>query len=194
MTFNGNLPLRLDGTTVSLVPLARAHLADLSRGGADPDLWQWWIRKPPLDETGMRGEIELALALQTRRERIPFAILHRTFGACIGSTSYLSLDLRNRSIEIGATWIATAFQGGKVNLECKNLLIDHAFTHCNVNRVVLQTDALNIRSRKAIEKLGARLDGILREDKIVWDGRVRSSAVYSILRREWRTADSLSLR
>ena len=182
--------LRLEGATVSLVPLSITHLPDLLRHAADPSLWQWWIRKPPLDEVTMRAEIELALAAQDRDERIPFAIVQRASGEGIGTTSYLARDVRNRSVEIGATWLGTAFQGGHVNRECKELLIGHAIANFDVNRVVLQTDALNLRSRLAIEKLGAQLDGILREDKVVWDGRLRSSAVYSILRSEWRVATS----
>ena len=184
--------LRLDGATVSLVPLSITHLPDLLRHAADPALWQWWIRKPPLDEATMRAEIELALTQQGRDERIPFAIVQRVSGEGIGSTSYLARDVRNRSVEIGATWLGSAFHGGHINRECKELLIAHAFANFAVKRVVLQTDALNLRSRRAIEKLGARLDGILREDKIVWDGRIRSSAVYSILHREWCVAASPS--
>jgi RimJ/RimL family protein N-acetyltransferase len=177
--------IRLEGPTVSLVPLSPAHLADLTRHGRDPALWRWWVRAPPLDEATMRQEIALALMLKARGERIPFAILQRASGEHIGSTSYLALDSTHQSVEIGATWLARAFHGGTVNRECKELLLAHAFTRLAINRVVLQTDALNLRSRRAIEKLGARLEGILREDKIVWDGRVRSSAVYSILRAEW---------
>ena len=177
--------LRLEGATVLLVPLSITHLPDLLRHAADPSLWQWWIRKPPLDEATMRTEIELALAARDCGERIPFAIVQRASDECIGSTSYLARDVRNCSVEIGATWLGTAFHGGHINRECKEMLIAHAFVNFDVKRVVLQTDALNLRSRRAIEKLGAQLDGILREDKVVWDGRLRSSAVYSILHREW---------
>jgi len=177
--------LHLDGATVSLVPLTLSHLPDLARHGSDPALWTWWIREPPVDPDRMQREIELALNLKSRGERLPFGILHRESNACIGTTSYLAFDARHRSVEIGATWLATAYQGGTVNRECKALLLAHAFERLGVHRVVLQTDALNRRSRRAIEKLGAQLDGVLRDDRIVWDGRVRSSAVYSLLRAEW---------
>lgn len=178
--------LRLDGALVSLVPLDLSHLDDFARHANDPTLWTWWVRTPPLDRDGMRREIDLALALKARGDRLPFAIVQRADGRAVGSTSYLAYDARHRSVEIGATWLAAACHGGAVNRACKELLIEHAFGAMEVNRVVLQTDALNLRSRRAIEKLGARLDGVMREDRVVWDGRVRSSAIYSILRSEWR--------
>lgn len=185
MTLHDLATLELSSPAVTLVPLSLAHLADCVRGADDPTLWTWWVREPPRGDAGMRREIELALALKARGTRLPFAIVHGRDGTCIGSTSYLAYEPDHRSIEIGATWLASEHHGTGINRECKRLMIDFAFGRLGVNRVVLQTDALNLRSRRAIEKLGAHLDGVLREDRVVWDGRVRSSAVYSLLRAEW---------
>lgn len=186
MGFRGgvNSEISLEGTRVSLVPLRLEHVAELLRHAADPTLWTWWLRRPPVDEATMRAEIALALQQQATGRRRAFAIFHHERGECVGSTSFLNIDREHRSVEIGSTWLGSAFHGGGINAECKALLLAHAFGPMGMHRVALQTDALNTRSRRAIEKLGARLDGVMRDDRLVWDGRVRSSAVYSLLRTD----------
>lgn len=179
------MTLTLTGPTVSLVPLSLEHAGDLLKYSREPSLWTWWLRAPPTDEIAMRKEIELALSQRDAGARMPFAIFHRARGELVGSTSLFNIDRVHRSLEIGSTWLALPFHRTPVNRECKMLLLEYAFRVLDMNRVTLQTDELNARSRRAIEKLGAKLDGILREDKVTWNGRVRSSAVYSILRREW---------
>ncbi len=179
----------MNGRTISLIPLSLDHVSDFLRYSGDLSLWTWWLRKPPPDADGMRREVESALAQQKRGHRIPFSIFHRERKEHIGSTSLWHVDLIHRSVEIGSTWLALPFHRGGVNRECKDLLLNYAFEELRLNRVVLQTDELNLRSRRAIEKLGAKLDGVMREDKVVWDGRVRSSAIYSILRNEWKQAE-----
>lgn len=181
----------MNGPTVSLVPLSRDHIRDFVRYSDDASLWTWWLRKPPVDLEGMSREVEAALAQQKEGQRVPYSIYHRERREFIGSTSLWHIDRAHRSLEIGSTWLAQPFHHSGVNRECKELLLAHAFGVLGMNRVVLQTDELNLRSRRAIEKLGARLDGILREDKVVWDGRIRSSAVYSILASEWRPSQML---
>lgn len=176
----------MKGRSVSLVPLSLDHLSDFLRYCDEPSLWTWWLRKPPVDADGMRNEIELALAEQQSGFRVPFSIFHHERGQHIGSTSLLHVDHAHRSVEIGSTWLALPFHRTGVNRECKELLLTHVFEKLCMNRVVLQTDALNLQSRRAIERLGSKLDGVMREDKIVWDERKRSSAVYSILLSEWR--------
>jgi RimJ/RimL family protein N-acetyltransferase len=176
----------LAGTTIDLVPLELAHIADFLKYSAETSLWTWWSRPPPLDEPAMRKEVELALAQKADGSRLPFSIYHRQKCGHIGSTSLMKIDRANRSAEIGATWLGLPFHRSGINRECKELLLRHAFEVLALNRVGLQTDELNARSRRAIEKLGAKFEGILRQDKIIWDGRVRSSAIYSILRDEWR--------
>ncbi|MCC5839992.1 MAG: GNAT family N-acetyltransferase [Opitutales bacterium] len=178
--------------TLSLVPLSLRHVDDFVRYCGEPSLWTWWLRKPPLDAEGMRNEVERALAQQKSGHRTPFAIFHRERAEHIGSTSLWDVDNEHRSVEIGSTWLALPFHGTGVNRECKELLLTYAFDELRMNRVVFQTDELNLRSRRAIEKLGAKLDGVMREDKIVWDGRLRSSAMYSILRSEWRPLTRLA--
>jgi RimJ/RimL family protein N-acetyltransferase len=176
---------KMQGTTVALVPLSVEHIGDFLRYSGDSNLWAWWLRQPPMDAETMRSEVELALMQQKSGELFPFSIFHLARGEHIGSTSFLNVDSVNRSIEIGSTWLGSPFHRSGINRECKDLLLTHAFTVLGMNRVSLQTDELNQRSRRAIEKLGAKLDGVLREDKVTWDGRVRSSAVYSILKGEW---------
>lgn len=134
----------------------------------------------------MKDEVALALEQKKNGQRLPFSIFHNIQKEHIGCTSLWNLDQLHRSIEIGSTWLALPFHGTGVNRECKELLLTFAFEKLSLNRVVLQTDELNLRSRRAIENLGAKLDGVMREDKIVWDGRLRSSAIYSILKREWK--------
>jgi len=170
---------------IELIPLELDHAEALLPYAQDPSLWTWWARTPPLTLALMQQEIQLALVQQVQGTRLPYAIRHRDSCALIGSTSFMQISTANKSIEIGGTWLATAYQRTSVNRECKTLLLDYAFHELGMNRVALQTDALNTRSRRAIEKLGATFEGILRDDRIVWDGRVRSSAYFSILRGEW---------
>jgi RimJ/RimL family protein N-acetyltransferase len=177
--------MTLTGATVSLVPLRLAHVADFLKYSKEPSLWIWWLRRPPNDEATMVQEVELALSQLANGLRVPFSIFHRSRGEYIGSTSLWNIDRVNRTLEIGSTWLALPFQGTGINHECKSLLLWYAFVELGMNRVVFQTDELNVRSRKAIEGLGAILDGILRQDKVTWNGRVRSSAIYSLMRSEW---------
>jgi len=176
--------LSLKGPSVSLVPLSIDHLADFARYCGEQSLWTWWLRKPPVDVEGMRSEIALALQQQSSGLRVPLAIFHRERQEHIGSTSLWHLDQRCRTMEIGSTWLALPFHGTGINRECKNLLLTYAFETLHLDSVTLQTDVLNARSRRAIEKLGGKLQRIIAGDKVVWDGRVRSSAVYRILRDE----------
>jgi RimJ/RimL family protein N-acetyltransferase len=177
----------MKGTHVALVPLSIDHVDDLLKHSGDPALWTWWMRKPPMDLEAMRAEVEVALVQQKNGVRVPFAIYHRARKEHIGSTSLLRIDTVHRSLEIGASWLGSTFHGSGINQECKHLLLNHSFVELGMNRVVLQTDELNQRSRRAIEKLGAKCEGIMREDRVAWNGRVRSSAIYSILRSEWKS-------
>ena len=178
----------LIGATVSLVPLSLNHLADLLVYSREPELWTWWLRRPPMDEPAMRAEIDLALRQEASGERIPFAVYHQARKEHIGSTSLWHIDPVQGSLEIGSTWLGLPFHRSGINRECKALLLRHAFVDLGMDRVVLQTDELNLRSRRAIEQIGGKLEGILRQDKVAWDGRVRSSVVYSIVPSQWLTA------
>jgi RimJ/RimL family protein N-acetyltransferase len=175
----------MKSTQIELIPLSLAHAKDLLPYAQDPTLWTWWARTPLVTLELMQQEIELALEQQAEGSRLPYTIRHLQTGALIGSTSYMQISRANKSIEIGGTWLTTQHQSTGINRECKTLLLNHAFHALGMNRVALQTDALNSRSRRAIEKLGATFEGIMRNDRVVWDGRVRSSAYFSILREEW---------
>ena len=171
---------------IKLIPLLMSHCEEFIRYANDPTLWTWWLRKPPTDLAQMQHEVQGALEQQEQGTRIAYAIYHLASGTLIGSTSFININHTHKSIEIGGTWLAATFQKSGINRACKDLLINYAFNELAMNRVVLQTDELNVRSRRAIEKLGAQFEGIARNDRIVWDGRIRSSAVYSILREEWK--------
>jgi RimJ/RimL family protein N-acetyltransferase len=181
----------MKSTTIALVPLAIEHVSGFLKFSSDPALWTWWLRKPPIDADTMRSEVELALNQQQSGLRVPFSIFHLARREHIGSTSLLHADTTHRSLEIGSTWLGAEFHGTGINQECKNLLLAYSFVELGMNRVVFQTDELNQRSRRAIEKLGAKLEGVLRENRITWNGRVRSSAIYSILRSEWKPVNAL---
>ena len=178
----------LAGPTISLVPLSLEHVADYLRYSPDVTLWTWWLREPPLDERTMREEVTRALEQQTNGERIPFSIFHRARNEHIGSTSFWHVDHVNHSLEIGSTWLATPFHGSGINREAKQLLLHYAFAELGMTSVVLQTDELNQRSRRAIEKLGATLERVISNHRVTWSGRMRASAVYRISRDEWQTS------
>jgi RimJ/RimL family protein N-acetyltransferase len=163
--------ITLVGQRVSLVPLALEHIPDFLRYSGDPDLWRWWLRQPPIDEHTMRREVEFALAQRDAGARTPFSIFHRERAEHIGSTSIWHVDAIHQSFEIGSTWLARPFHNTGINGECKQLLLRFGFEELGLHRAIFQTDELNIRSRRAIEKLGARLERVLRQDKVTWNGR-----------------------
>ena len=185
--------MRLIGNIVSLVPLALDQIPDLLEYSSDPSLWTWWIRNPPVDEAAMRVEVELALARQAEGVRVPFAIYHNERREHVGSTSLWYIDPVKHSLEIGSTWLGVPFHGMGVNRECKDLLLAHAFDGLEMETVILQTDELNARSRRAIEKLGAVFQEVRKNDMVAWNGRVRSSVYYALTRESWDNARSFQL-
>lgn len=174
----------LEGQYVRLEPLALAHLDDLCAVGLDEDLWRWTISviRSPED---LRDYIEEALAGREKGTMLPFAIVEKAGGRAIGSTRYGNIDRSNRRVEIGWTWIGRPWQRTAVNTEAKYLLLRHAFETLGCIRVELKTDALNERSRRAILRIGAREEGILRKHMITPSGRVRDTVYYSIIDSEW---------
>lgn len=174
----------LEGEHVRLEPLSMAHLDGLCAVGLDPQLWQWEaIRKRSRED--MQAYVGKALDEQQRRVSLPFATLFRRTGQVIGSTRYLNMDLANRRVEIGATWIGRPWQRTAVNTEVKYLMLQHAFEVLGCFRVELKTDVLNERSRRAILRLGAKEEGVLRRHVVTDTGRVRDTVYYSILDHEW---------
>jgi len=177
-------PVTLEGRTVRLEPLTHAHHAALCAIGLDPELWElipYRVTTP--DE--MAAYIQNALDAQEARTALPFATVHAASGQVIGSTRFMNIDIPNRRVEIGATWIAAPWRRTAVNTEAKYLMLRHAFETLGCIRVELKTDVLNQCSRNAIRRIGAQEEGILRQHVVTWSGRLRDSVYFSILDSEW---------
>lgn len=176
-------PVTLRGQHASLVPLAHEHLAGLQDAARDGELWQLWytLVAPP---ERMAAEIDRRLALQAAGSMLPFTVLDAS-GRVVGMTTYMNVDAANRRVEIGSTWYAQSVQRSALNTECKRLLLGHAFDTLACIAVEFRTHRLNTQSRRAIERLGAQLDGILRAHQRSPNGTLRDTAVYSITGAEW---------
>lgn len=181
-------PVELRGTQSALVPLAPAHAPALADATRDGELWKLWYTAVPAPE-GMAAEIERRLALQAAGSMLPFTVLDAA-GTPVGMTTYMNIDAKHRRVEIGSTWYAQRVQRTPLNTECKLLLLRHAFEALDCIAVEFRTHRLNTQSRRAIERLGAQLDGILRAHQRAADGTLRDTAVYSITAAEWPTVKS----
>jgi N-acetyltransferase len=200
-------PVRLSGDHVRLEPLSPAHVPGLA-GAAAEDRRSYAFTSVPDGPVEAAGYVRAALAEQAGGQVLPFAVVRARDGAVVGSTRFLDLevlgvpgvvvpdDRRPPSVaEIGSTWYAASAQRTALNTEVKLLLLGHAFDVWRVLRVTLKTDARNERSRTAIERLGARSEGVRRAHTTAADGTVRDSAYYSILAAEWPAVrDRLRLR
>jgi RimJ/RimL family protein N-acetyltransferase len=178
----------LRGPHATLVPLAREHHDALVRAAQDGELWRLWYTAVPSPE-GMAAEIERRLALAEAGSMRPFTVLDAA-GTVVGMSTYMHIDAKNRRVEIGSTWTARSAQRTPLNTQCKRLLLGHAFETLQCIAVEFRTHRLNTQSRRAIERLGAQLDGILRAHQIGPDGTLRDTAVYSITAAEWPTVRS----
>jgi RimJ/RimL family protein N-acetyltransferase len=178
-------PLTLNGRVVRLEPLNEAHVPDLFRAGNDESIWLYMRYGQMQSEEDMRAWVRMILDAQARGTDLPFAVIHLATGRAIGCTRYLEIEPQNRSLEIGGTWYGVAYQRTAVNTECKYLLLKYAFEELGCIRVQFKTDQRNERSQRALERIGAMREGILRDHVILPDGFVRSSVYYSILAREW---------
>ena len=176
-------PLKMAGGHAQLLPLAREHEAALCDAVRDGELWKLWYTAVPSPE-GMKAEIERRLKLQAQGLMLPFTVADAT-GRIVGMTTYMNVDAPNRRVEIGSTWYAQSTQRSALNTECKRMLLGHAFESLQCIAVEFRTHRLNIQSRRAIERLGAQLDGILRAHQIGHGGTLRDTAVYSITAAEW---------
>ena len=176
----------LHGQSVSLVPLAHAHHDDLVEAVKDGELWTlWYTNVPPPGR--MRTEIDRRLGLQAQGSMVPFAVIDKATNEAVGMTTFMHIDAVNRRLEIGSTWYRKRVQRSPLNTECKLLLLTHAFERLNCIAVEFRTHFFNRQSRAAIERLGAKLDGILRQHQFASNGTLRDTCVYSILDREWPT-------
>ncbi len=178
-------PVTLQGRHAALVPLAAAHRAGLQDATRDGELWKLWYTAVPSPEA-MAAEIERRLALQAQGSMLPFTVLDAD-GRVAGMTTYMNVDSANRRVEIGSTWYARRVQRSPLNTECKRMLLGHAFDTLNCIAVEFRTHRLNTQSRRAIERLGAQLDGMLRSHQLGSNGALRDTAVYSIIAAEWPT-------
>ena len=178
-------PIELTGRFVRLVPLARAHAVPLAAAGADPEIWTYLPYRAAGDEGAMRRLIDLLLERQASGTDLAFTILLPPDHRAIGMTRYLEIDRSHRRVEVGGTWLGRAFWRTPVNTDAKRLLLAHAFEKEGANRVQFKTDLRNLRSQRAIERLGAVREGVLRDHMIMPDGVVRSSVLYSVVAQEW---------
>jgi RimJ/RimL family protein N-acetyltransferase len=173
----------LRGAQVSLVALEMAHAAALADAARDGELWRLWYTSVPSPDE-MEREIERRLGLQAAGSMLPFTVLDAA-GTPAGMTTYMNVDAVHRRVEIGSTWYARRVQRSPLNTEAKLLLLSHAFDMLDCIAVEFRTHRLNTQSRRAIERLGAQLDGILRAHQRSRDGTLRDTAVYSIVAAEW---------
>ncbi|PJZ67368.1 N-acetyltransferase [Leptospira wolffii] len=179
------LPVSLKGENVQLLPLRAEHLSGLQEAVSDGELWKLWYTFIPTPDK-MEAWIRKAREEEDTRVSLPFVVQSKE-GKILGSTRYMNIEKDARRLEIGTTWYAKSVQRTSVNTECKLLLLQHAFETLNCIAVEFRTNYFNFPSRKAIERLGAKLDGILRNHRWNSNGTLRDTAVYSILQSEWPT-------
>jgi len=182
-------PVTLTGKYVVLEPLRQDHHDGLVEAARDGELWNLWYTSVP-DPHHMAAEIERRLALRDSGAMLPFTtrLLDPATGGpgrVIGMTTYMNIDADNRRVEIGSTWYRRRVQRSALNTECKLLLLTHAFERLHCIAVEFRTHFFNRQSRAGIERLGAKLDGILRQHQIAANGTLRDTCVYSIVDWEW---------
>ncbi len=178
-------PVTLAGPHARLEPLTAAHEAGLADAVRDGRLWELWYTAIPSPE-GLGNEIQRRLALQASGSMLPFTVFDAA-GRIVGMTTFMNIDAPNRRVEIGSTWYAASAQRTPLNTQCKRLLLAHAFEALECIAVEFRTHRFNQQSRRAIERLGAQLDGILRNHQRSPNGTLRDTAVYSITAHEWPT-------
>jgi N-acetyltransferase len=178
-------PVTLMGKFVRLEPLSETHIPDLVRVGLEPEIWRFMRYGKVETEGQISSWVRELLDLQTQGTDLPFTVIHLASGNAIGCTRYLNIDPLNRSLEIGGTWYGLDYQGTMVNTECKYLLLQYAFEELACIRVWFKADTRNLHSIRALERIGAIKEGVLRNHMILPDGYIRDSAVFSLLPNEW---------
>ena len=183
-------PVTLTGQYVTLVPLGTAHHDDLVEAVRDGELWRMWYTAIPTPQ-GVAAEITRRLGLQDQGSMLPFAVIENASGKAVGLTTYMNIDNGNRRVEIGSTWYRRRVQRTALNTECKLLLLQHAFEQLQCIAVEFRTHFFNQQSRAGIERLGAKLDGVLRSHQVNphpdAKGSLRDTCVYSVIAPEWPT-------
>ncbi|MCI4353407.1 MAG: GNAT family N-acetyltransferase [Thermoplasmata archaeon] len=178
-------PLTMGGRFIRLIPLSRNHIPALALAGKDPEIWQWMQYGYTGTEEAMGRHVDLLLARQALESDLAFTILLRPDDRPVGMTRYLGIDRLNRNVEVGGTWLESGLWRSPVNSESKLLMLSNAFESEGCERVQIKTDLRNVRSQRAIERLGAQREGVLRQHMVRSDGTLRDSVVYSVLRAEW---------
>jgi RimJ/RimL family protein N-acetyltransferase len=179
-------PVQLEGESVKLVPLQKAHKVDLAFAASDGKLWELWYTSVPSPKT-VDSYLDTALSEQASGKALPFAIIDKKTNTIVGTTRFLNVDAKNKRVEIGATWYAKKVQRTGINTECKYILLKYAFENLNCIAVEFRTHFHNHPSRNAILRLGAKQDGILRNHRLDESGNLRDTVVFSILDSEWKT-------
>jgi RimJ/RimL family protein N-acetyltransferase len=177
-------PLVLQGQHARLEPLRADHAIALSEAVQDGQLWKLWFTTIPTP-AGMADEVQRRLDLQTSGSMLPFVVFSVTDGRLAGMTNYMNIDRKNRRLEIGSTWYRQSLQRTGLNTECKRMLLGHAFEQLHCIAVEFRTHWHNTASRRGIERLGAKLDGVLRNHQVLPNGSLRDTCVYSITDSEW---------
>lgn len=175
----------LIGRHASLVPLSLAHAAELFDAGNDDETWLYMPRPALRSQEDAESMIRQALRESADGSELPFAVIETRSGRAVGSTRYLDVRPAHRALEIGWTWIGPRWQRSAINTECKLLLLAHAFEALSAHRVTLKTDGRNVRSQRAIERIGGVREGVLRRHRVCWDGFVRDTVYYGIVDGEW---------
>jgi len=178
-------PVTLTGKFVQLEPMTEAHIPGLAEIGAGQRFWDFMLYGRMETEADMANWVRDILSRAEKGTDLPFVAIHLASEHVAGATRYLNIMPKDRGLEIGGTWYGLEFQRTQVNTECKYLLLRHAFETLGCIRVQLKTDLRNERSQKAIERIGAVKEGVLRNHMILPDGRYRHSVFYSILDTEW---------
>lgn len=189
MKFNPNLAL--EHRRVTLLPLRPEHVNELARLLSDPRIWELTWRKNNTEDA-IREALELALRNKEAGTQLPFAVVDAISGRMAGTTRIGDLDVANRSVEIGWTWLAPEFWGTGINTVCKGLLLRYCFEELGAIRVQFSASGRNLRSQRALEKIGAVREGVLRRHRIdaTDGGAVHDNVFYSILDSEWPLVQS----
>ena len=177
-------PTTLHGQLVDLIPLEEEHFEELHAAALDKRIWEFYTGDWSVKETFLRV-YKGALSQREQGAEYPFVIFYKPARRIIGSTRLLDIVYYDKRLEIGGTWLQPEYWATAVNLDCKLALLTYCFETLNANRVQLKTQHNNIRSRKAIEKIGGTYEGVIRQHMLKDDGTFRSSAYFSILKEEW---------
>ena len=177
--------ITLLGRVIRLEPLLEEHIPDLAIAGQDKNIWRYMLYGNVTTEARMRIWVRDILSRQARGTDFPFAVIHLGTNRAIGATRFLDIRPDHRGVEIGGTWYSVDYQRTVVNTECKYLMMTHAFETWECLRVQFKTDSRNIRSQQALERIGAKHEGVLRNHLITPIGHIRDSVYYSVIDSEW---------